>query len=56
MKTEQLIPFKIVFPSFGHTMPCSSSVTSLCMDDELILCGLESGLIEIFDRSKGFNR
>lgn len=35
--------------SYGHSLPCSSSVTSLCFDDRYILCGLESGLIEIFD-------
>ncbi len=42
--------------SYAHTMPCSSSVSSLCCDDEYILCGLESGLIEIFSRAAGFHR
>ena len=33
-----------------HSLPCSSSVTSLCCDGKFILCGLEEGLIEIFER------
>ncbi|TRY67492.1 hypothetical protein TCAL_03751 [Tigriopus californicus] len=40
---------------FTHVLPCRSPVTALCCDSVLIICGLESGLVEVFDKER-FNR
>ena len=39
-----------------HKIPCSSLVTSLACDETHVFCGLESGLIEVFERFNAFDR
>lgn len=35
---------------YRHMLPCNEAITSLCCDETDIVCGLESGLILVFDR------